>query len=373
MDLEDSGAVRWAAVPLVVMATIMGIAGCSAPEDTAGAPAGDPENAPYDPASLFKMPIPRGAPTDARSAGVIGGLRSNLDVKKIVATADEDTPPVYVGTSKDPVFSVRVGARNVRVYTPRGVAPGGGSDHPLVVLNPRSPGGIRYLEVRLWRASVDADRRRLHGEGVGLFHYNNDGRRLNPDRSRSVSVPFAGDGTGSGLSYLAGLIRPEEVASGEIPHAIRFSYSCTDASARYRSPAVRTDQPHPQCSGDTGVTPDGMRMDMGMRLQLDPSVKCARRTVPGAPGRSTSRETRFLRIVCRALQRYGMIMMDGAGPDAVVLYMENDRTAGWGRIVGSPLYGSYGWILRDQSTPDDGLARSATSGIPWGRMRVVAP
>ena len=59
-----------------------------------------------------------------------------------------------------------------------------------------------------------------------------------------VLDPFLGAGTGSGLSILAGLIRPREVANGEIRHAIRFAYSNIDfIRGAYRAPATKTDQP----------------------------------------------------------------------------------------------------------------------------------
>ena len=90
------------------------------------------------------------------------------------------------------------------------------------------------------------------------------------------------------------------------------------------------------------------------------------------PGEAnTSLETRYLRMVCVALQDYGMIVIDGTADRGLLFQMEDDRTAGWSNLVGDMRYGSYGWIVRDSGSPSDGLARDASSGIPWHRLRVL--
>jgi hypothetical protein len=71
------------------------------------------------------------------------------------------------------------------------------------------------------------------------------------------------------------------------------------------------------------------------------------------------------------LQHYGLIMLDGTVPHGVVIYLEDEQTAGWLSIIGAERYDSFSYIVRDQDTPDDGLTRSATDGIPWGRLRVL--
>jgi hypothetical protein len=85
-----------------------------------------------------------------------------------------------------------------------------------------------------------------------------------------------------------------------------------------------------------------------------------------------SGSTRFLRTLCRALQDYGMIVLDGSSDRVLLLEMEDEATAGWSKILGPAKSNSYSHIIRDQSSPDDGLSRNAGSGIPWNRMRVVA-
>ena len=67
-----------------------------------------------------------------------------------------------------------------------------------------------------------------------------------------------------------------------------------------------------------------------------------------------------------------MIAVDGSSDRVILLMMENSATANWGAVVGQPVNGSYGYIVRSTGTPTDGLNRDDNSGIPWNRMRVIA-
>jgi hypothetical protein len=349
-----------------VLAVALGVAACG--EEVPPPPSGPaPHTAaqvPYDPAFAFKQQIGADPALDARSAAIVARLAENRTRSAVFLADRTDVPPVYVAKKGDPVLSIDIDGTAHRFRVPAGARPGDGVDAPMVVLDPDHPEYGRATELRLYRAQVDREGGRLLAEGAGLFHYNNDGDALNPDGSRSLAEPFAGAGTGSGLSIMAGLIRPAEVRNGEIRHALRFAYSAPDFSDRYRPPATGTDQPN-----DTVTRDPASAMDMGMRLQLDPTVDCDTRTVPGKADRS--RETRFLRMICRALQRYGMIAVDGTSEDGLVLMMEHDATAGWEELVGEERFGGYGWLVRDVSVEGDNTDRDETSGVPWDRLRVL--
>lgn len=319
---------------------------------------------PYDPAFAFKQPIPDSPALDSRSEAIVRRLSENRRSGALFLASRSEVPTVYRVRRGDPFYRVTVGGGSARFRVPPDARQGDGSDAPLVLLDPDHPDHGRATELRLWRASIDHAEGSLTAEGAGLLHYNNDGARLNPDGSRSLAVPFRGQGTGSGLSILAGLIRPEEVRAGTIRHALRFAYSSPDFTSDFRPPAVKTDQPK-----DTTTRDPASAMDMGMRLQLDPAVDCEERTVPGAP--EGGRETQLLRMICRALQDYGMIAVDGTVDEGLVLMMEHSATARWPEIVGEERFGSYSWIVRDEASGRDGLRRDDTSGIPWSRMRVL--
>ncbi|MCA9256428.1 MAG: hypothetical protein KDA33_12360, partial [Phycisphaerales bacterium] len=89
----------------------------------------------------------------------------------------------------------------------------------------------------------------------------------------------------AGLPIFAGLVRYDEVASGRIPHALRFTVNATQRG--FVLPATHF------ASSST----DPSRPPMGLRLRLKAGYD-----ISGFTGQS--------RIVLEALQRYGMIVAD---------------------------------------------------------------
>jgi hypothetical protein len=81
---------------------------------------------------------------------------------------------------------------------------------------------------------------------------------------------------------------------------------------------------------------------MGTRLQLDPSIGAA--TI-----KRRWRCTGPCLTIARALQRYGMYVIDNSGSSKI--YLEDRLTAGWRA----------------------GITRNLTSKIPLSRLRAVAP
>jgi hypothetical protein len=93
----------------------------------------------------------------------------------------------------------------------------------------------------------------------------------------------------AGLPILPGLARYDEVARGQIDHALRFTAPCT--AARYVYPARHEAS---TCSG-------AWTAPMGLRVRLKASVN-----ISGLPYQA--------RVVARALKRYGLILADNGSP-----------------------------------------------------------
>jgi hypothetical protein len=93
----------------------------------------------------------------------------------------------------------------------------------------------------------------------------------------------------AGLPILPGLARYDEVARGEIDHALRFTAPCS--AARYVYPARHEAS---TCQG-AWLPP------MGLRVRLKASVN-----ISGLPYQA--------RVVAQALKRYGMILADNGSP-----------------------------------------------------------
>ncbi len=107
----------------------------------------------------------------------------------------------------------------------------------------------------------------------------------------------------SGVPLMAGLIRVDEVKAGRIDHALAFAY-----------PLVRTGKFLPPASmaleaaNETDVRHVGL--PLGARIQLNPDFDIENTKLsPGA------------KVVARALQEYGAILVDQAG--ATVLFAES--------------------------------------------------
>ncbi len=305
----------------------------------------DWESRPYGRATWLYAPRPNPFPKDPSSGSMVSALLASYAGNRPSLTGADETPPVYVSNPANPAYTLNLtrfgqelDGRIVRL-PPNAVA-GSGADDPLIVLDPAT-----RIETRLWQASINHSSRVVTASSGGLFDYgpNGDGR------------PLAGTGGGSGLSYLNGLIRPEDVQRGVIDHALRFGANFINGQHRF--PATKSDQG----GGDP--------VPMGTRFYLDVSpAECDARTVP-ATGPNPAGATAFLRMICHALREHGMYAADGSS--ILTLYMEHDATSNWSALGIEEAFGTgnYGWIIRGQGTTTDGLGpRSASDGIPWNRF-----
>jgi hypothetical protein len=251
---------------------------------------------PYAASSPWNQPIP----ANARSL-----TSKRLPAGFLSSDPTQYTYPVYTAPARLPAVTVRIDGvfsnvtgptrlsrelhTTVRVPIPKGAQESAGSDGQLIVLRP-STGD----EWGFWQ---------LHHTGSGWeatngYHYN----------TRWSGVPPAGFGSrGAGMTYLAGLIRPCEIARGEIDHAIAFAYNYP--SPAYVYPARKSDG-----SGDAATA-----FPEGTRLQLDPSLTDTQLAALGIKNDAL--------VVAHALQKYGMFVVDNSG--RAKIYFEDDRTARW--------------------------------------------
>ncbi len=118
---------------------------------------------------------------------------------------------------------------------------------------------------------------------------------------------------GSGLPLFAGVIRPEEVRSGHIDHALSISVPGA-ASLRYVQPASVTDG-----NGARSSLPEGARL----RLRPGAAKLLTHKFV------RSGRERRTAQVIIHALERYGAIVVDRAA--APTLYAQ--RNARWHGIL----------------------------------------
>jgi len=313
-----------------------------------GAPDGGCKR-PYADSSPWNRPIGTKPAYDPRSARFVRRMRAPL-----TSDPTQYTYPVYSVAPDAPLQSVRVtgvfsdvsnertltvrrGA-TVRLPIPKGAAAAAGSDAQIVLVNPAT--GDEWGAWRLHRSGGE-------WEITNGYHYS----------TRWSGVPPRGpDGRpfgsrGAGVPYLAGLVRPCEVARGRIDHALAFAYDAPAPSHVY--PATKSD----------GVGTEGLDVPEGTRLQLNPKLTVARIKRYGCDGPCLT--------IARALQKYGMYTIDNSGRSKVML--EYEDTARWNGIVDartvSPIPLSAFKVLRASRRAV--AAGAPSDGAPGRRCTIV--
>jgi hypothetical protein len=284
---------------------------------------------PYAASSPWNRRIASHPKISRKSAAYIRAIADNH--MPLTSDPDHYTIPVYTVSSSSPRVTVsgsgsfssydrgdrirkgRGSPWSVTIRMPRGATAGAGGDGQIDILDPASG-----LEYGFWQF-----------RRVSAGHYRaTNGYRYHTTSGYYGRFADGKAGRGAGTPYLAGLVRPWEIAQGHIDHALAFAYRSPAHTFVY--PASRSD----------GAGRRGVDLPEGTRLQLSPSL--------------TSRDFRRMHldrtatIIAVALQRYGMFVIDNSGASKV--YLEARTTAHWGRSV----------------------TRSMLSRIPWSKFRVVA-
>jgi hypothetical protein len=157
----------------------------------------------------------------------------------------------------------------------------GGSDAQVIVLDPATG-----REWNLWQVTVSGSTIRVSNGSLvpGSYFTKTDGW----PSSRGV-----------GIQYLAMLVRPEEIAKGEIKHAL--SVPITNPSKTfYVAPATKLEHPGSEISNPI---PEGMRFALNV---TDAQIESWVATKPAA-------YQKLARTVARALRDYGWFITDTSG------------------------------------------------------------
>ena len=142
------------------------------------------------------------------------------------------------------------------------------------------------------------------------------------------SVHFHGPSRASGVPAVAGLIMYDEVMAGEIPRTRLRRHRASAAFREFVFPAAWTD----------GIVEGGI--PEGSLIQLDPGLDLSQFPL-----------TREERILCVALQRYGMVLVDLA--------------------QGQPVYAEGLWGHPGRSWKGKLRATGGLSAIPYSHYRVL--
>ena len=267
---------------------------------------------PYSDTSPWNTPVPANAGVDPASETRVRAIDGPLS-----SDPTQYTYPVYEVSASTPRASVSLsgwfshvsdeGRRlvnqrggTVRLPIPSGAAAAAGSDAQIVLLDP-STGD----EWGVWRLSSST----AGWTATNGYHYNTRWSGVPP--YTESGNPFVS--RGAGVPYLTGLVRPCEIARGRIDHALAFAYDYPSSAFVY--PATKSD--------GKGTGPGAM--PEGTRLQLNPRLTDAEIRAWGCTGPCFT--------IARALQVYGMYVVDNSGRPKVML--EYEGTARWNGLVSS--------------------------------------
>ncbi len=270
---------------------------------------------PYSDTSPWNTPIGRAAPHK----------RSGFHIRALTGTLSSDpnqyTYPVYAVSATTPRRSVRIsgyfsnvtdGGRklvnqrggSVSLPIPAGAAAATGNDAQIILID--------HTTGDEWGASHFT--RTAGGyRAWNVYHYNTRWSGVPPRAANGGS--FAN--RGAGVPYLAGLVRPCEIAAGRIDHALAFAYDAPRGS--FVAPATKSD----------GGSDDPRDLPEGARLQLDPKITPAQIRRWGCAGACFT--------IARALQKYGMYVIDNSGRPKLIA--EFGGTARWGGVLNSRTVG----------------------------------
>ena len=239
-------------------------------------------NAPrfYDASSPWNTLIPGAPSIDPASAAMAQVVYTAAQSGGFLIAVKKWTWPIYLADSTTPKYSIGLTASWAPAKSMSGVpipanasADPSGDGHMIVVDSSTN------CEYDFWQAVKQAD-----GQWTASW--------ANTTASNGSGWYAGGySATGSGTGGGGGLILPQELNAGVIPHALGFAFPLTKAGGPVL-PATESDGK----STAAGAIPEGAR------LQLDPGLDL-----------TTLGLNSYEMTIGKALQQYGMFLMDSNG------------------------------------------------------------
>ena len=299
---------------------------------------------PYADWSPFNAPIPATARTAPNSGGMVSRLVGLGRPDSLLAgTADkrEDwAHPTYYSQPTDPLYTLRCTAgwgtcalEGMQIRVPSAARAAGGGDGHMTIVD--QAGGWEYS---LWGVQAKPP-----GGGTLWFQWSHG-------RVRIDGSGINGGGTAAHFGNLAGIIRAQELAAGEIDHALFMVTRCD--AGRYVYPAAGRGN---KCANTYNALPMGARLQLNMTpSQID--------ELPVPVWKKT---------ILRAMATYGMYFGDTGGGGAWEIQAESGST-----------YTSFGHpdqmvkVARDHGVPSHNgqYVFDIGDGVDWARyLRVIDP
>ena len=324
---------------------------------------------PFASTSAFNTPLPPNPPLLPNSAQIVnrilaGGLGTpNRYPDDMIAQHEGNNgfSPVYYARSSDPVYTLhctqpwgRCSVEGAKIHAPAGAVVQGGSNAPL--------GSDRHLTIvdqttspvyvyDLWRVQTSP----LPAGGNVTVNLDWGGKSRIDGNGISEGL---GQGTAAHFSNLAGLVRIDELVSGEIKHALAIVLNCDNGS--FVAPAGGSGS---KCSDINNAPPMGARLQLNMSTAEIESLH-----IP-----------RWKKTILVAMSRYGAFFSD-TGTDGYwhfqtesgLQYLSlgyEDQWWHFGQANGWEFYSPDNALVGHWHDDDDGISSWRTQ--IWSRLRVV--
>lgn len=266
-----------------------------------------PTDSVFAPTSFWYTPIPANAPLHPNSAGFKQDfLRQKAayyntvnvqttDYSSPVYVADATTPTVKVAQwdclkqgFSDPSLNTQWSAVPIPAYA----VPSKGTDAEMTVYQPSTDTIWEF-----WQA------RKVNGAWQACW----GGQLKQASQSQGVFPSYYGT-TATSLPFIGGQVTAEELARGEIKHAIGIALVEVEDKTIYSWPANRSDGTNPTRAPN--------RIPEGLRFRLDPSVN-----VDALPMSKAGK------TIAKAAQKYGFVVWDKSGAIAIRAQNASSYTA----------------------------------------------
>jgi hypothetical protein len=287
---------------------------------------------PYSKTSIWNTPIGPSPKYDVHSTEMVANLGDSNE-GRIITAGEGYNYPVYFADEKTPRWdipclknecTIASSDQNIvrtdlvlNVPIPEDAKPGDDTDARMIIIDTATHTEFDLMSAQRTATGWEAGT-------VSIYNILWDG------------TPVRHSSRGSGIPGYAGLLRPWEIRQGRIEHALAFGYT-EPAAEKCVFPASKTD-------GDSTIP---FAIPEGARLQLDPSLTEADFDQMGLD--------RAGKIIARALQEYGMILVDHSG--SFKIYVED--------LINNP------FAREDWTDPDLNLTKESIYGIPHTSFRVL--
>lgn len=284
---------------------------------------------PFAADSVWNAPLSPSAALDPNSA---------IDVSELSQQVAKYQPWINTTSYSSPVFTVNVGQPTVQVTLDKSspALQASWMAVPIPATARAAAGSDEHMVV--WQPSTDTMWEFWHMHLVaGSWHAAWGGTMTSVSTSPGYfTSPSWWGATATSLPLLAGLIRPSELASGQIDHALALAIPLT-RSQSFTWPAQRTD----------GRTSDPLAIQEGQRFRVDPTLDLSK--IPMVP---------IVRMMAVAAQKYGIIVRDTSG--SVSFYADDTAAEG----LPDPYHGAGGWFGNQ-------YVNNLLQNFPWSHLQAL--